>query len=569
MKQTKLWILAAILTICGTAAFASCAANDDNPSGKAVESRYVPVAPDYSDPTMWITADGDADGTGADVFYVVSTWEDDWTTADGKVCHYADVWNPEHRAHMADLEMKKVAAYMSPGNRFFAPFYRHTTIQAFMTNSEDTVYQRTRLSMDDVRTAFDLFQAQRDQSRPLIIAGFSQGGLAVVELLKHIDDETYSQLAAAYVLGYKVTKADMAACSHIRPAEGETDTGVTICYNTVKDVKYVLPLIAGSDICINPVNWRTDATPATLHDTITITVSPEHHVLVATNYSASEYPPFRGFLNVGDIHSCEPWLYSECLQRNIKLRAKEWRKIHQPTVAHIQERGKLLVGTTGDYRPLSYREADGNYWGFGIEVAQKIAERIGVGIEFVHTSWPTLTADVLTEPQTFDLAIGGITITDTRKETMLMSDGYLCNGKTILCRADDADRYQSLADIDKPEVRVMVNPGGLNEKFANEKLPHATIIVWQKNEEIPNQVAEGHADVMITEITEAPWYVQNDPRLAAPLLNTPFTHGEIGVLMRKGQDDLLTLVNAVIAQMKADGSLRQLHYKYGLVYGYE
>ena len=81
-----------------------------------------------------------------------------------------------------------------------------------------TVYQRTRLSMDDVRKAFDLFQAQRDQSRPLIIAGFSQGGLAVVELLKHIDDETYSQLAAAYVLGYKVTKANMAACSHIRRA---------------------------------------------------------------------------------------------------------------------------------------------------------------------------------------------------------------------------------------------------------------------------------------------------------------------------------------------------------------
>ena len=241
----------------------------------------------------------------------------------------------------------------------------------------------------------------------------------------------------------------------------------------------------------------------------------------------------------------------------------------QPTVARIQERGKLLVGTTGDYRPLSYRETDGNYWGFGIEMAGKIAERLGVSIEFVQTSWPTLTADVQAEPQTFDLAIGGITITDTRKETMLMSDGYLCNGKTILCRSSEADRYKSLADLDKPEVRVMVNPGGLNEKFANANLTHATIIVWQKNEEIPTQVAEGNADVMITEITEAPWYVQNDPRLATPLLNTPFTHGEIGVLMRKGQDDLLTLVNAVIAQMKADGSLRQLHEKYGLVYGFE
>ena len=237
-------------------------------------------------------------------------------------------------------------------------------------------------------------------------------------------------------------------------------------------------------------------------------------------------------------------------------------------VAQIIERDQLLVATTGDYRPLSYREADGNYWGFGIEMSQKIAERIGVGIDYVQTSWPTLTADVLAEPQTFDLAIGGITITDARRETMLMSDGYLVNGKTILCRAADADRYQSLTDIDKPEVRVMVNPGGLNEKFANENLTHATIIVYDKNEEIPNQVAEGHADVMITEITEAPWYVQNDPRLAAPLLNAPFTHGEIGVLMRKGQDDLLALVNAVIAQMKADGSLRQLHEKYGLVYGY-
>ena len=230
---------------------------------------------------------------------------------------------------MAELELNKIAAYMSPGNRFVAPFYRHTTIQAFMTNSDDTVYQRTRLSMEDVCKAFDHFQAQRDKTRPLIIAGFSQGGLAVVELLKHISDETYNELAAAYVLGYKVTKADMEACSHIRPAEGETDTGVTICYNTVKDVKYVLPIIAASDICINPVNWRTDDTPAILKDTITITVSPEYHVLVATNYSASEYQPFRGFLNVGDIHSCEPWLYSECLQENIRVRAKEWRKNHQ------------------------------------------------------------------------------------------------------------------------------------------------------------------------------------------------------------------------------------------------
>ena len=237
-------------------------------------------------------------------------------------------------------------------------------------------------------------------------------------------------------------------------------------------------------------------------------------------------------------------------------------------VAEILERGTILFGTTGDYRPLSFCEPDGTYWGFGIEVANEIAKRLGVSIEFKKTSWPTLTADVQAEPQTFDLAIGGITITDTRKETMLMSEGYLANGKTILCRASEADRYKSLTDIDKPEVTVMVNPGGLNEKFANENLTHANRVVHQKNEEIPTLVAEGAADVMITEITEAPYYVKTDTRLAAPLLNAPFTHGEIGVLMQKGQEDLLTLVNAVIAKMKTDGTLRQLHEKYGLIYAF-
>jgi len=239
---------------------------------------------------------------------------------------------------------------------------------------------------------------------------------------------------------------------------------------------------------------------------------------------------------------------------------------YQPTISRIQQRGTLLVGTTGDYRPLSFREADGTYWGFCIEMAKEIAKRLNVGIQFVQTSWPTLSADVQAEPQTFDLAIGGITVTDARRETMLMSDGYLANGKTIMCRASEADRYNSLADIDQPAVRVMVNPGGLNEKFANENLTHATIIVHPKNEEIPSLIADSVADVMITEITEAPYYVQTDARLAAPLLNEPFNHGEIGVLMRQGQEDLLQMVNDIISQMKSDGSLRLLHEKYGLYY---
>lgn len=243
-----------------------------------------------------------------------------------------------------------------------------------------------------------------------------------------------------------------------------------------------------------------------------------------------------------------------------------WQK--GETVRRIQERGELLVGTTGDYRPLTFLESDGKYWGFDIEIAEAISRALNVKTKFVATSWPTLTADVMSSPQKFDLAVGGITITDKRKETMLMSNGYLANGKTILCRKTDADKFRSLSDIDKPEVKVMINPGGTNEMFANENLTHATRLVHQKNEEIPGLIAEGVADIMITEVTEAPYYISTDARLAAPLLSTPFTNSHIGILMPKGQDDLLQMVNSLLLQMKSDGTLRKIHEKYGFVYSF-
>lgn len=288
------------------------------------DGEWIPAPPDYTDSTMWVVAQNDSDGTGADVFYIVSTWEADWQTDDGRICHYADVWNPTHRERMG-TEMHKVAAYMADGNNFYAPFYRHTTIDGWMTENDDTIRHRTRLPMDDVKQAFDTFQHNRDTIRPFILAGFSQGAMAVVELLKYMDDKTYENLVAAYVMGYKVTTDDTASCHRIRPALGEADTGVTICYNTVKDVKYVKPLIANTCFAINPVNWHTDSTTAILHDTIRVSLHPDYHVLVVTNYAATEYKPYKNFINVGDIHSCEPWLYSECLRRNFHMRTQAWR----------------------------------------------------------------------------------------------------------------------------------------------------------------------------------------------------------------------------------------------------
>ena len=119
-------------------------------------------------------------------------------------------------------------------------------------------------------------------------------------------------------------------------------------------------------------------------------------------------------------------------------------------------------------------------------------------------------------------------------------------------------KYTDLASINKPEVRVMVNPGGLNEKFAKDNLPEASLIIHDINQDIPGLIAEGRADIMITEIMEAGYYVGQDERLAAPLINEPFTKGQLGILMPKESEDLLEYVNEFLEKERISGRLDEL-----------
>ena len=93
------------------------------------------------------------------------------------------------------------------------------------------------------------------------------------------------------------------------------------------------------------------------------------------------------------------------------------------SLADIKASGKILVGSTGDYKPMSYLNKEtGKYEGFDAEMAESLAKALGVKLEYVPTMWKTLQADTLAGK--FDVAICGITVTDARKAVMAMSDGY-------------------------------------------------------------------------------------------------------------------------------------------------
>jgi len=196
----------------------------------------------------------------------------------------------------------------------------------------------------------------------------------------------------------------------------------------------------------------------------------------------------------------------------------------------ILARGTLRVGSTGDYKPFTYRVAGGErFIGLDIALAEDLARSLGVKLQVVPTTWGALMGDLADDR--FDMAVGGVSVSLERQKKAFFSIPTLRDGKTPIARCDDARKYQTLADIDRPEVRLIVNPGGTNERFARARAPHATLIVHPDNVTIFDRILAGEADVMITDAIEARLQQRLHPKLCAIHPDAPFDFSEKAFLL--------------------------------------
>jgi cyclohexadienyl dehydratase len=186
----------------------------------------------------------------------------------------------------------------------------------------------------------------------------------------------------------------------------------------------------------------------------------------------------------------------------------------------------LKVGTTGDYRPFtSVDKTTGEYSGLDVDLARSLGTALGAKVDFVPTTWASLAHDLA--GGAFDIAMGGISITLDRQKTGFFSAPYLREGKAAIARCNDQAKYQTMADIDRPEVRVVTNPGGTNERFDRARLHAADIIVYPDNRTIFDRLADGDADVMITDASETRFQEKLHPKvLCAVHPDQPFDFGE-------------------------------------------
>ena len=164
------------------------------------------------------------------------------------------------------------------------------------------------------------------------------------------------------------------------------------------------------------------------------------------------------------------------------------------------------------------------------DMAMSLAQSLGVKLEIVKTSWSTLKSDL--EANSFDIAMGGITITLDRQKVGLFSNLVFLSGKTPITHCGDEPKYETIAAIDQPSVRVIVNPGGTNERFDRAHLQNATIVQWSDNATIFDALVEGKADLMITDAVETRVQAKLHPGVLCPVHpNAPFDHSELAYWM--------------------------------------
>ena len=221
----------------------------------------------------------------------------------------------------------------------------------------------------------------------------------------------------------------------------------------------------------------------------------------------------------------------------------------------IQQQGEIAVCTTGDYKPYTFLRPDGQYEGIDIELAQSLAQSLGVKVRWVPTTWKTLMPDMIAGK--CDIGVGGISVTLERQKKAAFSSTLDIDGKVPLVRCEDQARYQTVEQINQSSVRVIEPQGGNNEAFVHAYLPNATL-AFHDNKTIFQELLDKKADVMITDASEALYQQKRLPGLCTVNPTKYMQYGEKAYLLPRDDTAWKSYVDQWLKLSKATGAYQKV-----------
>lgn len=236
---------------------------------------------------------------------------------------------------------------------------------------------------------------------------------------------------------------------------------------------------------------------------------------------------------------------------------------HESRLHKILSEGKLRVGTTGDWNPMTVKDpASGNYKGFDIDTVTELAKDLGVEIEFVPTEWKTLVAGIVADK--YDMSTSA-SVTPSRIRTVGFTKSYYQVGTVPLTNKKNAGRFNSFDDINKPDVTVAVTLGTSQEQQVKKLFPNAKVKTIEAPARDFQEVLAGRADVSVTSNMEAAKLSEAHDALMIVPVGQPASPADLAFIVEQGDQTWLNYLNhwITIKQNRGFFSANEKKWKIG------
>ena len=225
-------------------------------------------------------------------------------------------------------------------------------------------------------------------------------------------------------------------------------------------------------------------------------------------------------------------------------------------VAYIQAKGTLIVGIT-DFEPMDYKDADGNWIGFDADMASKVAEDLGVDVEFVEIDWDNKILEL--KNKSIDVVWNGMTLTDEVTSSMECTNAYCNNAQVVVLPADKADEYPDAESM--TALAFAVEAGSAGEQAAEENGFDYTALTSQADTLM--EVSAGTSDASIIDLLMAGAMIGEGTDYPNLTHTLELTTEEYGVGCRQGSD-LAAYINDEFKKLYEDGTMQEIAEKYGV-----
>lgn len=228
----------------------------------------------------------------------------------------------------------------------------------------------------------------------------------------------------------------------------------------------------------------------------------------------------------------------------------------ESTIEQVVKRGVLRVGMD-IFQPWAMKDKNGKLIGFEIDVATRLAEEMGVKVEFVPTAWSGIIPALLTGK--FDVIIGGMGITPQRALKVNFSEPYDFSGMAIVAHKKVAAGFDTLESFNRPDVQIAVKLGTTAAAAVKKFLPKAQLRQFENETQAYQELRNGKVHAVVGSAPRPAYEAVDYPDSLFLPVESTFTKEPIGFAMRKGDPDTLAYFNSWITTVQMEGWLQERH----------